>query len=56
MWGSRVVACAAMDWLIEKHKEKSKGRNLDGKEVYLEWEYTKYGINDFEFKHLVVLP
>ncbi|XP_026562377.1 MOB kinase activator 2 isoform X4 [Pseudonaja textilis] len=47
-----------MDWLMGKSKGKPNGKKpaAEEKKLYLEPEYTKSRITDFEFKELVILP
>lgn len=54
MWGSRAVGLHSHGLAHREVYEKSP----DGEEnkVYLEQEYTKNRITDFEFKPLMVLP
>nr|XP_033783934.1 MOB kinase activator 2 isoform X2 [Geotrypetes seraphini] len=47
-----------MDWLMGKSKAKPNGKKPvpEEKKLYLEPEYTKSKVTDFEFKELVMLP
>ncbi|XP_048463086.1 MOB kinase activator 2-like isoform X5 [Rhincodon typus] len=47
-----------MDWLMGKSKTKPNGKKTgaEEKKLYLEPEYTKARIIDFNFKELVTLP
>lgn len=54
MWSSRVVGLHSHGLAHREVYEKSPDEEEN--KVYLEWEYTKNRITDFEFKLLMVLP
>ncbi|XP_040415790.1 MOB kinase activator 2 isoform X4 [Cygnus olor] len=60
VWGSRPVLAAIFCGLPDRRKSKGKPNGKkpapEEKKLYLEPEYTKSRITDFEFKELVMLP